>query len=225
MQSIPAEMAVLREMMVQEQLLQRGIRDVSVLRAMGQVPREQFVLPGFTQDAYDDSPLPIEEGQTISQPYIVALMVQLLVLSPEDRVLEVGTGSGYAAAVLSRIAAEVYTIERLPGLARSAAERLSRLGYDNIHVIEGNGALGWPERAPYQGIIFSAGAPKVPDALRAQLAVGGRLVGPIGRSPYAQELIRVQRSDEHSCSSEKWGGVRFVPLIGEGAWSEAADRE
>ena len=218
------EMTFLRERMVKEQLVRRGIHDACVLCAMREVPRENFVLPEFRQEAYEDCPLPIGEGQTISQPYIVALMIELLRLSPADRVLDVGTGSGYAAAVLSRIATEVYSVERLPGLARSASERFDQLRYENIHTLIANGTLGWPEYAPFNGIVFSAGAPKVPDALRAQLAIGGRLVGPVGRSPYFQELIRVERLDEHRYSDERWGDVRFVPLLGEGGWGDSTDR-
>jgi len=219
------EMAILRERMVQEQLVRRRIQDAEVLRAMREVPRENFVLPEFRQEAYDDSPLPIEEGQTISQPYIVALMVQLLMLSSEDRVLDVGTGSGYGAVVLSRIAAEVYTVERLPSLARSAGERFAQLGYDNIHTLIANGTLGWPEQAPYNGIVFSAGTPRVPKPLLAQLATGGRLVGPVGRNPYFQVLIRMQRLGEHKYAGERWGEVRFVPMIGEEGWLEPMHRK
>lgn len=225
MDQISHAMTILRERMVEEQLVRRGIHDAGVLHAMRVVPREEFVASEYRLVAYDDCPLPIEEGQTISQPYIVALMAQLLMLSPGNRILDVGTGSGYAAAVLSRIAAEVYTIESLPELARSAAERLRRLEYNNIYVSTGNGALGWSEYAPYDGIIFSAGAPRIPEALRAQLSIGARLVGPVGKSPYFQDLLCVQRLDERRYSSEKWGEVRFVPLVGEGGWGNGGSKE
>lgn len=207
-----------REVMIREHLLGRDIRDPEVIRAMGEVPREAFV-PGELADyAYEDYPLPIGEDQTISQPYIVAYMIQALELSPADRVLEIGTGSGYAAAVLSRIAATVHTVERIPSLARSARERLQALGYTNVFVHEGDGTLGWPDHAPYDAIVVTAGAPHVPEPLLAQLAAGGRLVIPVGPTLTLQTLIRVRRLGEHNYRQEELCGVRFVPLIGEDGW-------
>ena len=192
-------------------LQRRGIRDDAVLEAMAAVPREKFVGVHLLEFAYDDSPLPIEEGQTISQPYIVAFMTEALQLGPEDRVLEVGTGSGYAAAVLSRVAAEVYSIERHAVLARQAAQRLKELHYDNVHVMCGDGTLGWPEHAPYDGIIVAAAAPVVPEKLLEQLAPGGRLVMPVGAPGY-QELTVVTRHGDHY-ERQTLGGVSFVPLV------------
>lgn len=199
-------------------LKRRGIRDERVLRAMDSVPREEFVGADLVEFAYDDGPLPIEEGQTISQPYIVAMMTEALQLRPEDRVLEIGTGSGYAAAVLAEVAREVYTIERHPFLARQARERLRKLGYDNVEIRTGDGTLGWPEHAPYQGIVVTAGAPEAPPSLIEQLAEGGRLVIPIGKTPGLQELQRITRSAGNEVTTENLGGVRFVPLIGEQGW-------
>jgi protein-L-isoaspartate(D-aspartate) O-methyltransferase len=204
--------------MVEKQLARRGIDDPAVLQAMGTVPREEFVPPASRSLAYADSPLPIGQGQTISQPYIVALMTEMLELSPDDSVLEIGTGSGYAAAILSRIAAHVYTIERHASLARTARERFERLGYDNIHVRHGDGTLGWPEHAPYQAIVVTAGAPEVPNVLREQLTVGGRLVVPVGPTPRLQELVRVTRLGQDEFRQEDLGAVRFVPLVGQEGW-------
>jgi protein-L-isoaspartate(D-aspartate) O-methyltransferase len=166
-----------RERMVNRQIAARGVRDPRVLRAMREVPREQFVAPGLEEFAYEDSPLPIAEQQTISQPYIVALMIEAAEIGQGDKVLEIGTGSGYAAAVLSRIANEVYTIERHASLAQAAASRFARLGYRNIEVRRGDGTLGWPEAAPFDAIIVTAGGPEVPETLRRQLRIGGRLAG------------------------------------------------
>ena len=208
--------------MVREQVESRGIRDPAVLQAMLEVPREAFVPEDEVEFAYRDSPLPIAAGQTISQPYIVALMAAALELEPNDRVLEVGTGSGYAAAVLSRITREVYTIERHAELAERAGQVLESLGYDNVHVLHGDGTKGWPEHAPYDGIVVAAGGPEVPEALLAQLAVGGRLVIPIGPTPRLQELVRITRVGEDEYSRENLGGVRFVPLIGAEGWQERA---
>lgn len=207
-----------REQMVRNQLAGRDIHDPAVLAAMGQVPRETFVLQPYRAYAYDDTPLPIPANQTISQPYIVAYMIAALALRPEDRVLEIGAGSGYAAAVLSRIAREVYTVERHRKLADFARERLAGLGYDNVHVRHGDGTRGWPEHAPYDGIIVAAGGPAVPASLRDQLAVGGRLVMPVGRSRRQQHLIRVTRSEENVYKEEMLVPVAFVPLIGDEGW-------
>jgi len=210
-----------RRRMVETQLARRGVRDPAVLAAMGMVPRETFVPAPLAADAYDDGPLPIGEGQTISQPYIVALMTEALRLASGDRVLEIGTGSGYAAAVLAEIAAEVYTIERLAPLAESARRRLAELGYATVHVRCGDGTLGWPEHAPYDAIVVTAGGPEVPKALLDQLAVGGRLVMPVGGSPRAQHLVRVVRRATDDYGYEDLGDVAFVPLIGAEGWPEA----
>lgn len=207
-----------REIMIREHLIGRGIRDPEVIKAMREVPREEFVDLEMVSFAYDDHPLNIAEGQTISQPYIVAYMTEALELSPTDRVLEIGTGSGYAAAVLSRIAAAVHTVERLPVLATDALNRLERLGYDNITVHQGDGTLGLPDYAPYDAIVVSAGAPQVPKPLREQLALGGRLVIPVGPSSYLQTLFRLRRISNKDYRSEELCGVRFVPLIGKEGW-------
>jgi protein-L-isoaspartate(D-aspartate) O-methyltransferase len=212
------DFAKLRKEMVNGQLISRRIRDSAVLEAMAQVPREQFVPLEKVQFAYADSPVSIGQGQTISQPYMVALMTQALELSSDDRVLEIGTGSGYAAAVLSRIAREIYTVERHAKLARAAAARFRQLGYDNIHVRHGDGTLGWAEHAPYDAIVVTAGGPAIPEPLQEQLAVGGRLVIPVGPRPDLQELIRVRRYSEKAYGQERLGGARFVPLVGEAGW-------
>ena len=208
-----------RDIMIRDHLRARGIRDQAVLKAMREVPREEFVDERFLDKAYGDYPLPIAEGQTISQPYIVAYMTQSLELSAADRLLEIGTGSGYAAAVLSRIATTVYTIEHLGRLVQEAQLRFERLGYTNVVIHEGDGTLGWPEHAPYDAIVVTAAAPNVPQPLLEQLAIGGRLVIPVGRFCEAQELIRVRRISEHDYRSEDLCGVRFVPLIGAAGWS------
>ena len=208
-----------RESMVRTQIAARGVRDPAVLEAMRRVPREAFLPPDLEEFAYLDSPLPIEQGQTISQPYIVALMTAALQLGPGDRVLEVGTGSGYAAAILGRIAREVYTIERHEELARVAAERFAQLGFPNISVRHGDGTLGWPEHAPFDAIVVAAGGPKVPEALLEQLAPGGRLVIPIGEDRTLQQLIRVTREGDGRLRREELSDVRFVPLIGAQGWA------
>jgi protein-L-isoaspartate(D-aspartate) O-methyltransferase len=208
-----------RERMVEAQIARRGIRDPAVLAAMRKVPREQFVAADRAHRAYEDTPLPIGEGQTISQPYIVAAMTEALRLRAGDRVLEIGTGSGYAAAVLALIAAEVYTIERLQGLADSARRRLAELGFANVHVRHGDGSLGWPEHAPYDGIVVTAGGPDVPRSLLRQLAVGGRLVMPVGSTTRSQRLLRVVRTGEGTYDREALEDVAFVPLIGAEGWS------
>jgi protein-L-isoaspartate(D-aspartate) O-methyltransferase len=208
----------LRRLMVEHQLERRGIADPLVLEAMRKVPREAFVPPELADEAYADGPLPIGEGQTISQPYIVALMAEALELRGAERVLEIGAGSGYAAAVLAEIAAELYTVERHARLAEEAAARLTRLGYDNVHVRVGDGSLGWPEHAPFDAIVVAAGAPEVPEALKEQLAVGGRLVIPVGQGRTLQDLLRLRRLSETEYQREELGGVRFVPLVGEEGW-------
>ena len=214
-----ARFAAEREQMVLEQIADRGIRDAAVLRAMRLVPRERFVPHASQRFAYDDGPLPIPANQTISQPYVVAYMIAALALRPEERVLEIGTGSGYAAAVLSRIVREVYTVERHRELADYAGERLAALGYDNVHVCHGDGTRGWPEHAPYDGIIVAAGGPGVPPSLRDQLAVGGRLVMPVGRSRQQQHLVRVRRRPDGDYDEERLAPVAFVPLIGVEGWT------
>ncbi|HEY8038194.1 MAG TPA: protein-L-isoaspartate(D-aspartate) O-methyltransferase [Polyangiaceae bacterium] len=201
-------------------LSRRGIRTAKTLEALRSVPREAFVAEDLAEFAYEDSPLPIEQGQTISQPYVVALTVEALGLQGGERVLEVGTGSGYAAAILGRVAREVYTVERIESLAASAAERLARLGFDNVHVRCADGSLGWPEHAPYDAIAVAAGSPGVPPALLEQLAVGGRLVIPVGPQVDDQKLVRVTRVSAGEYREEHVDDVRFVPLIGEQGWRE-----
>jgi protein-L-isoaspartate(D-aspartate) O-methyltransferase len=178
------------------------------------VPREDFLPKGLAELAYRDAPLPIAEGQTISQPYIVAVTIDALSLRGRERVLEIGTGSGYAAAILSRVAKEVFTVERVEALAEEARLRLQRLGYRNVHVLCADGTLGWPEHAPYDAIAVAAGGPRIPPALRSQLALGGRMVIPVG-SKESQSLVRVLRESESRFREEELTPVRFVPLIGE----------
>jgi protein-L-isoaspartate(D-aspartate) O-methyltransferase len=207
-----------RERMVDRQIAGRGVRDPAVLGAMRKVPRESFVPDHLANSADADAALPIGEGQTISQPYVVALMTEALRLQPRDRVLEVGTGTGYAAAVLALIVAEVYTIERLGSLAESARRRLTDLGYANVHVRHGDGSLGWPEHAPYDAIVVTAGGPDVPRSLVRQLAIGGRLVMPVGSTQWSQRLVRVIRTGEDTFEREALEDVAFVPLIGAEGW-------
>lgn len=207
-----------RNAMVDYQIARRGVRDPRVLEAMRVVPREAFVPERLAELAYEDAPLPIAEEQTISQPYVVALMAEALELEPEDRVLEIGAGSGYAAAVLGRAAGEVWAVERHESLAREARERLERLGFSNVHVVHGDGTLGWPDHAPYDAVVVAAGGPEIPQALLDQLAPGGRLVIPIGPDPRTQDLIRVRRTQAGQLVREDLGAVRFVPLIGEQGW-------
>jgi protein-L-isoaspartate(D-aspartate) O-methyltransferase len=204
--------------MVERQLIYRGIRDPLVLDAMLRVPRHEFVAPDLVDYAYDDRPLPIEDGQTISQPYIVALMVEAARLDRDATVLEVGTGSGYAAAVMAELAGRVVTIERHSGLAESARERLARLGYETVEVVTGDGTLGRPAAAPYQAIIAAASGPRVPEAWLDQLAIGGRIVTPLGAPRGAQHLVVMTRVSEDELREENLGGVSFVPLLGEQGW-------
>lgn len=213
-----------RERMVDRQIIGRGVQDPAVLSAMRRVPREAFVPRHLARRAYADEPLPIGEGQTISQPYIVATMTESLRLRGDDRVLEIGTGSGYGAAVLAEIAAQVYTVERLARLAESARRRLAQLRYTNVHVRHGDGSLGWPEHAPYDAIVVTAGGPEVPPSLLKQLAVDGRLVMPVGPSPLGQQLVRVVRTSETAWEREGLGDVAFVPLIGAEGWPNKAER-
>jgi len=198
--------------MIERQLARRGLVNKDVLRAMREVPRDAFVPEALKEHAYKDTPLPIDAGQTISQPYVVALMIDAADIAPGDRVLEVGAGSGYAAAVLSRIAARVYAIERHRELAMSAAERLRQLGYDNIEVRAGDGVHGWIEAAPFDAILVSASGEAIPQALKEQLDIGGTLVMPVGPM-HDQRLIKVHRSSANSYDEEDLGAVSFVPLI------------
>jgi len=213
-----------RKLMVDRHIRARGIRDPRVLAAMTAVPREDFLPPEFAEFAYDDRPLPIEAGQTISQPYIVAVMIEALEIGPDDIVLEIGAGSGYAAAVLAQIAKHVYTIERHAVLADLARARLVQLGYQNIDVLCGDGTLGWKAHAPFNAIVAAAGGPELPHTLLDQLVVGGRLVMPIG-SERAQELIRVTRTGDAEYRREALGAVQFVPLIGTHGWAEPTGEE
>ena len=212
--------ASLRASMVEQYIAARGVKDERVLEAMRQVPRELFLPKNLREFAYEDSPLPIAGEQTISQPYIVAFMAEALMLKGDEKVLEIGAGSGYAAAVLSEIAGEIFTVERLGGLADKAAVTLAELGYDKVHVLHGDGTKGWVEHAPYDAIVVAAGAPQVPESLKEQLKIGGRLVIPIGPDQRAQELVRLTRVSAVEYRSEDIADVRFVPLIGEEGWNE-----
>jgi protein-L-isoaspartate(D-aspartate) O-methyltransferase len=204
-----------RQDMVARQIEARGVTHEGVLRAMREVPRHEFVPSEYVDLAYDDRPLPIGHQQTISQPYVVGLMTELIAPEPGDRVLEVGTGSGYQAAVASEVVAEVYSIELIPELATSASARLQRLGYDNVHVRAGDGYLGWPEHAPFDGILVTAGADHVPEPLIDQLAVGGRMVIPVGDSPGEQVLRVLEKRPDGTIASRDVVPVRFVPLLRE----------
>lgn len=208
-----------RAWMVEHQLRLRGINDLAVLAAMNAVPREEFVPEAARHYAYEDGPLPIGYQQTISQSFIVALMTQAAQLKPLDRVLEIGTGSGYAAAVLAQIVQYVYTIERVGPLAEQARDVFLHLGYRNIEVKTGDGSLGWKEHAPYDVIIATAAAPSVPQALVDQLADGGRLIIPVG-DPFTQRLMRVTCVADGENTQELLEYVRFVPLVGEQGWDE-----
>jgi len=211
------QFAMRRRAMVEGQIRARGVVDPRVLLAMGTVPRHLFVPPEISHSAYEDEPLPIGEGQTISQPYMVAWMTEALGLQPGQKVLEIGTGSGYQAAVLSALGLIVHTVERSPVLAGRAENLLTSLGYGNVTVHGGDGTLGWPEAAPYDGIIVTAGGPKVPEALTAQLDPGGGvLVIPVG-DRYTQELYRITRKGD-TLTKKPLGGCRFVPLVGEEGW-------
>jgi protein-L-isoaspartate(D-aspartate) O-methyltransferase len=220
----PDQHARERAIMVARHLAARGIGDPLVLAAMGAVPREAFVPQTLADFAYEDSALAIEAGQTISQPYIVARMIELLELEPTDRVLEVGAGSGYAAAVLSCIASKVFAIERHEVLANQARRRLARLGYANAEIIFADGTFGLPDQAPFDAILVSAGAPKVPESLKLQLTLGGRLVIPVGRAGH-QTLLLVNRLGDDEFEEEDHGAVTFVPLIGTQGWREQEEAE
>jgi protein-L-isoaspartate(D-aspartate) O-methyltransferase len=198
--------------------LSREIKDKRVLAAMARIPRERFVPPESAQFAYEDRPLPIGLDQTISQPFIVALMTETLELTGSEKVLEIGTGSGYQAAILAELARVVITIERLPALAETAKSVLDSLGYSNITLHVAEESLGWKYDAPYDAIIATAAAPKVPDELLAQLAIGGRMVIPVG-SRYMQELCKITKLTKQN-KVDNLGSCRFVSLIGKGAWEE-----
>ncbi len=208
----------LRELMVKTQLIPRGIKDKRVLETMRKVPRHLFVDERLRDRAYDDSALSIGEGQTISQPYMVAIMTQLLELKGEEKVLEIGTGSGYQAAILAELAKEVYTVERVESLANKAIEKFRNLGYNNIYVKVGNGTLGWQEKSPFDRIIITAGTPKLPEPLLEQLSKNGILVAPVG-DRFTQMLLKIKKTDSE-LKTEKIIPCVFVPLIGEHGWKE-----
>ena len=218
------DFAKLRDSMVDLQIARRGVRSHLVLDAMRTVPREAFLPEPLREFAYEDAPLPIAEGQTISQPYIVALMTDALALEGGEKVLEIGTGSGYAAAILSRIARNVYTVERIGQLAEKAAAALADLGYGNVHVLHADGTRGWPDHAPYDAIVVAAGGPEVPESLKTQLKIGGRLVIPVGADRRVQELLRVIRISEDQYKTEDIADVCFVPLVGEEGWTPEEGR-
>jgi protein-L-isoaspartate(D-aspartate) O-methyltransferase len=207
-----------RRLMIEIQLRHRGIRDERVLDAMFHVPRHEFVPPALVRAAYDDRPLPLGEAETISQPYIVAAMTEAADVQPGDKALEVGTGSGYQAAILAYLEARVYTIERNPVLAKSARERLARLGYEGVEVIEGDGSEGYPPAAPYAVILVTAAAPDVPPALLKQLADQGRLVIPVGDLRHQDLLLSLKKGDQVKTSV--LDPCQFVPLIGKAGWPE-----
>lgn len=209
-----------RETMVERQLRRRGIIEPEILDAFRAVPREMFVADEVAHLAYGDHPLPIEAGQTISQPYIVALMIQAAQIGRDDTVLEIGAGSGYAAAVISRIAARVIGIERQPELVEVARGRLRRLKYDNVEIVEGDGSNGWRARAPYDAILAAASGSHLPKPLVDQLKPRGRLVMPIGEPGWVQKLVKVLKHDDGGVEQSDLGGVRFVPLIGEEGWKD-----
>ena len=208
-----------RQAMVDTQIVARGIRDERIIEAFLEVPRHLFLDDVFRDQAYDDNPLPIGEKQTISQPYIVALMTEALQLKGAERVLEIGTGSGYQTAILAKLAEQVYSIERIPGLAKRARKVFDNLNYTNIVVTIGDGTLGWREHAPYNGIIVTAGAPRPPQALLDQLAKDGRLAIPVG-DEVSQTLMVYTRRDDGQFETEDRGGCRFVKLIGEQGWKD-----
>lgn len=221
MAAIVTDYAAEREAMVNRQLRRRGITEPEILDAFRAVPREAFISDEYAHLAYGDHPLPIEAGQTISQPYIVALMIQAAEIKRGDKVLEVGSGSGYAAAAISRIAAKVIGIERQHDLAEISRERVAQLGYGNIDIVEGDGTRGVPEEAPFDAILAAASGSHVPQTLLDQLAPGGRLVMPVGQPGWVQKLVKVTKQDDGSLLQSDLGEVRFVPLIGEEGWNDA----
>jgi len=206
-----------RERMVNDQLKARGISDARVLAVMGELPRHLFVEEAMASRAYADSPLPIGEGQTISQPYIVALMSELLQVQPGMKVLEIGTGSGYQAAVLAKLGADVHTVERIPRLCVSARERLLSMGLFNVHVKQDDGTLGWPSAAPFDRIIVTAGGPEVPPPLVDQLCEGGRLLMPVGGAKRVQSLVLIEKTPAGVVQTDL-GAVAFVDLVGKHGW-------
>jgi protein-L-isoaspartate(D-aspartate) O-methyltransferase len=214
------ELDDLRERMVRSQIEARGVKDARVLDAMRRIRREDFLPPESRSFAYEDRPLPIAEGQTISQPYVVALMAEAARVKPGDHVLEIGTGSGYAAAVLAQVAGHVWTVERHGALAEAARRALHIQGRENVEVRHGDGTLGWKEAAPFDAILVAAGGPQAPEALKRQLKLGGRLVMPVGDSQKRQSLVRLTRTGPDSWSEEDLGPVAFVPLVGEHGWPE-----
>jgi protein-L-isoaspartate(D-aspartate) O-methyltransferase len=207
-----------RERMVAEQLVARGITEMRVINVMKDLPRHLFVEEAMASQAYLDKPLPIGEGQTISQPYMVALMTEVLQVEPGAKVLEIGTGCGYQAAVLAKLGADVHTVERIPKLCASARERLLRMGLFNVHVKQDDGTMGWPSAAPFNRIIVTAGGPEVPQPLVEQLAEGGRLVMPVGVTRRSQNLILVEKKIGGEVSLSNICPVAFVDLIGEHGW-------
>lgn len=209
-----------REQMVKDQIESRGIRNQRLLAALKKVPRHTFVGPEYEELAYEDGPLPTEEGQTISQPYIVALMLELARLKPTDKVLEIGTGSGFSTCILAEIVNEVFTIEAISPLAEKAAKRFKHLGYKNIHAKTGDGSLGWSEHSPFDAIIVTAGAPEAPEPLKNQLRIGGRMVIPIGDQRTQQTLIVVERVNQETYKQTSEGSVLFVPLVGKQGWRQ-----
>jgi len=211
--------AIARRRMVEQQVKRRGITDPLTLTALLEVPRHQFVEPGLRDQAYSDFPLPIGHKQTISQPFIVAYMTEALRLQGGEKVLEIGTGSGYQAAILSRIVRQVYTVERISDLARTARKALDAMGGYNVHIRVSDGTFGWEDQAPFDAIITTAGAPQVPDSLRKQLAIGGRLVIPVGDRG-VQVLHRITRRSDTQFDDEALLDCRFVPLIGTHGWSD-----
>ena len=210
-----------RDAMIERQIEARGIREPTIREAFRSVPREEFLSPEYADLAYGDHPLPIEAGQTISQPYIVALMIRAAEIKAGDNVLEIGAGSGYAAAVMSRIAGRVTAIERQRDLVKIAQERMQRLGFDNVRIVEGDGTRGWEPEAPYDAVLAAASGSHVPPAWIDQLADGGRIVMPVGEPSFIQKLIKVTKGPAGKLITEDLGGVRFVPLIGEEGWNDA----
>ncbi len=210
-----------RDAMIERQIEARGIHEPTILEAFRSVPREEFLSKEYADLAYGDHPLPIEAGQTISQPYIVALMIQAAEMKAGDTVLEVGAGSGYAAAIMSRIAGRVTAVERQPDLVKVAQERMQRLGFDNVRIVQGDGTRGWEPETPYDAILAAASGSHIPPAWIEQLADGGRIVMPVGEPTFIQKLIKVTKGPGGKLITEDLGGVRFVPLIGEEGWNDA----